>query len=136
MSGIIFKLRDMRGLPRREMVVLKELAIFADENGCAWPRNCVLARNTGYGVRALQQALETLQELDLIEIRRNGYINDDNQFVALSRVIQLLPENWGPYLSENNPDGTSAGGTIQLSDKEAAARNLKIKRNGDPGAYA
>ncbi len=136
MSGIIFKLRDMRGLPRREMVVLKELAIFADENGRAWPSNRALARNTGFGVRTVQKALEVLQELELIEIERTGFINDDKQFVALSRVIQLLPENWGRYLSESNPDGTNPGGMVKLTDKEAAARNLKIKRNGDPGAYA
>lgn len=134
MSGIIFKLRNLRGLQRREMVVLKELAIFADEEGLAWPRNQVLSRNAGYSVRSIQEALDVLQDLDLIEIRRKGHLNDRGELVVTIRIIKLLPDNWGPYLWEASED--DEGGILEISDKEAAQRNIKFVGGGNKATYA
>lgn len=123
MSGIIFKLRNLGGLPRRERVVLKELAIFSDDKNIAWPRNQTLAKNAGYTEKSIRLSLQVLQELKLIEIIRTGHFHED-QFITTYRQIKLLPDNWSKYLGQ--VDKADLGPTVSITESDLVAKNISI----------
>ena len=128
MSKLVYEIKKLRGLDRRELVVLKELSIFANKDNIAWPRNRVLADKAGYSVRSVQSALTMLQKLGLIEIKYTGRLVANGAFIPEKRNIYLLTQNWSEFMIKEDEAANSP--TIELSVEEFRRRQIKIVCSG------
>ncbi len=127
MSKAIFDIKRFRGLDRRDLVVLKELAIFADKNNRAWPRNRLLADKTGYSVRSVQSALQSLEGLGLIEIKYSGRMLGNGAFEVDKRYIDLLTENWASFMNDEK-HAANDDSIIELKIVDIRSRHIKVIR--------
>ncbi len=121
MSMRIFDAIKLTGLPRCETAVIKELAIFADDNDVAWPSNETLAKRVVYSVRGVQDALEVLEDLGLIK-RINFYKVEGKRGLLVSRKIRLLFDNWKGFMSDPDVDEDH----VELSDEEISSRGIEV----------
>lgn len=96
MSKAVFDIKNIPNLHRLERVVLKELALFADKSNRAWPHNKTLADKTGYSVRSVQKALQSLQKIGFIDVKYTGRFIANGDFLVEKRYIDLLVQNWMP----------------------------------------
>jgi len=95
-SKAVFDIKNIPNLHRLERVVLKELALFADKSNRAWPHNKTLADKTGYSVRSVQKALQSLQKIGFIDVKYTGRFIANGDFLVEKRYIDLLVQNWMP----------------------------------------
>lgn len=122
MGKYIYDVQKIVGLKRRELAVLKELAIFADKKNVAWPSNATLARRVGYGVRSLQLALEMLEDRGLILRRYQCARLPDGTIHNTGRTIDLLRDNWDKHMI------TSVANDYEIIDLTAAdIKNGKLR---------
>ena len=124
MSKAVFEIKNIPNLHRLERVVLKELALFADKSNRAWPHNKTLADKTGYSVRSVQKALQSLQKIGFIDVKYTGRFIANGDFLVEKRYIDLLVQNWMP----KKTDGQAAkdSNIIELSAKDIEARRINI----------
>ncbi|TXH01921.1 MAG: helix-turn-helix domain-containing protein [Rhodocyclaceae bacterium] len=124
MSKAVFDIKNIPNLHRLERVVLKELALFADKSNRAWPHNKTLADKTGYSVRSVQKALQSLQKIGFIDVKYTGRFIANGDFLVEKRYIDLLVQNWMP----KKTDGQAAkdSNIIELSAKDIEARRINI----------
>ncbi len=124
MSKAVFDIKNIPNLHRLERVVLKELALFADKSNRAWPHNKTLADKTGYSVRSVQKALQSLQKIGFIDVKYTGRFIANGDFLVEKRYIDLLVQNWMP----KKTDGQAAkdSNIIELSAKDSEARRINI----------
>jgi len=123
-SKAVFDIKNIPNLHRLERVVLKELALFADKSNRAWPHNKTLADKTGYSVRSVQKALQSLQKIGFIDVKYTGRFIANGDFLVEKRYIDLLVQNWMP----KKTDGQAAKESkiIELSAKDIEARRINI----------
>jgi biotin operon repressor len=123
-SKAVFDIKNIPNLHRLERVVLKELALFADKSNRAWPHNKTLADKTGYSVRSVQKALQSLQKIGFIDVKYTGRFIANGDFLVEKRYIDLLVQNWMP----KKTDGQAAkdSNIIELSAKDIEARRINI----------
>jgi hypothetical protein len=124
-SKAVFDIKKLRGLDRRDLVVLKELAIFADKDNRAWPRNKVIADKTGYSVRSVQSALQILQALGLIKVSYSGRLLANGAFEVDKRYIDLLMENWKKFMLDEKQAANDSN-IIELTIEEIQSRRIRI----------
>ena len=124
MGKAVFDIKNIPNLHRLERVVLKELALFADKSNRAWPHNKTLADKTGYSVRSVQKALQSLQKIGFIDVKYTGRFIANGDFLVEKRYIDLLVQNWMP----KKTDGQAAkdSNIIELSAKDIEARRINI----------
>ena len=125
MSKAVFDIKKLRGLDRRDLVVLKELAIFADKDNRAWPRNKVLADKTGYSVRSVQSALKVLEKLGLIKVSYSGRILGNGAFEVDKRYIVLVMEKWKEFMLDEKQAANDSN-SIELTIDEIHTRRIRI----------
>ena len=124
MSKAVFDIKNIPNLHRLERVVLKELALFADKSNRAWPHNKTLADKTGYSVRSVQKALQSLQKIGFIDVKYTGRFIANGDFLVEKRYIDLLVQNWMP----KKTDGQAAkdSNIIEFTAQDIAERRINI----------
>lgn len=99
--------RKLKGLTRAEKTVLKDLTHRADDRGHCWPRYRTLASDSGYCVKTIQRALNSLEKQQLI--RRKRFVAYDGRQGGYSFAITLpIPVRGSGHYRTQTGDTESA----------------------------
>jgi len=124
MSMYYFQVRFVRGLPRLEFTILKELAAFADDNDVAWPEIDALVGCTGYGPSSIDDGLTSLENLNLIVTKVTGHKSDAGTFVVDGHRYYLQRSNIDKYIRKDLE--LSKTHAVEVSPSELASMGISI----------
>ncbi len=124
MSMYYFQVRFVRGLPRREFTLLKELAAFSDDNDVAWPSIDALAGCTGYCPKSVDAGLKKLEKLKLIVTKITGHKTDAGVFVEDGRRYYLQRSEIGRYIRKDLDQ--SKAHSLEVSPYDFRAQGISI----------
>lgn len=107
----------LKGLPSYVQSVFMWLNSFSDGDGLCFPSRTTLAESAGCSVRSVDNALETLTNLGLIEIRSRK--NPQNPKQNLTSVYQIMTlENGGVVQEVHQGSASGAPGVVQEVQRE------------------